>query len=67
MRRRWLVYERASRRCQKCGIYMTFEQMEMDHVIPRGQGGDDRLSNLQALCGPLQNKCHRGGKNSKHP
>lgn len=27
---------------------------EVDHVIPKAQGGADRLDNLQALCAP----CH---------
>lgn len=65
-RRRYEVWERDGRRCVKCKTYVTFEQMEMDH-IERRPFGDDSMENLQTMCGPFQNKCHTGGKESKHP
>lgn len=31
--------------CQRRGV-----QLEVDHVVPRHWGGDDKLPNLQTLC-----------------
>ncbi len=39
--------------CQACGL--VSEELEVDHVIPRAQGGGDSLENLQALC----LRCHQ--------
>lgn len=61
--RRRQVYERDGGKCQGCGEKLFFGQgsarsMEMDHILPRGKGGDDSLDNLQSLCGPWLNRCH---------
>ena len=65
--RRTEVWERDKRRCVRCGVYVTFEQMHMDHVAKNyGARKWDNIDNLQTLCGPSQNCCHIGGKNSKH-
>lgn len=61
------VFERDKSKCQKCGNGLTQIDGEIDHVIPRGRGGDDSLLNLQLLGGPWSIcKCHRGRKGSKH-
>jgi len=65
--RRHEVFERDRHCCVKCGEFLSFEQFEMHHVVSRGKGGDDSLENLQVLCGPLKNGCHRGSKGAKHP
>jgi RNA-directed DNA polymerase len=37
-------------RCAFCGLYVRNEDLlEIDHIIPRHLGGDDRLMNLQLL------------------
>ncbi len=37
-------------RCAACGLYLKDEdRLEIDHIIPRRLGGDDRLMNLQVL------------------
>lgn len=61
------VSERDRGMCGGCGIWLALDERELDHIIPRGRGGDDSLSNLQLLGGPFSAcKCHRGKKGSKH-
>ena len=35
------------RRCARCG---ATERLELDHVVPLGDGGADDLANVQLLC-----------------
>lgn len=37
-------------RCVKCGGYFRKEEIEIDHRIPKRDGGTDDLWNLQPLC-----------------
>jgi 5-methylcytosine-specific restriction endonuclease McrA len=41
--------------CQKCNRSLVYEQVEIDHIIALINGGQNRESNLQLLCG----WCHR--------
>lgn len=47
---RWRVISRAHGRCEACGISSGLRALEVDHIVPRSQGGSNDLSNLQALC-----------------
>lgn len=47
---RYEVLKRAKSRCELCGISNEDKAIEVDHIVPRNQGGTDDLSNLQALC-----------------
>lgn len=47
------VREVLSRPCVGCG---ATDGITIDHVIPTAKGGPNRLSNLQALCGPCNIK-----------
>jgi 5-methylcytosine-specific restriction protein A len=49
--RRALVLERDHHTCVLCGAPAT----EVDHVVPRAEGGTDELTNLRSLCEP----CHK--------
>jgi hypothetical protein len=58
IRKRFLVLKRDRYRCRLCkraGV-----ELEVDHRIPRAQGGSDALDNLQALCFD----CNRGKQDS---
>lgn len=47
---RYEVLKRAKFRCELCGISAEEKALEVDHIIPRNQGGTDNPWNLQALC-----------------
>lgn len=47
---RYEVLKRAKFRCELCGISADEKALEVDHVVPRNNGGVDEISNLQALC-----------------
>jgi hypothetical protein len=44
------VLTRARGRCECCGTHEHQRALEVDHIIPKNQGGSDDLTNLQALC-----------------
>lgn len=45
-----VLLKRQSGKCSICGLYFKAEdQMEVDHVLPRSQGGSSLYSNLQLL------------------
>ena len=46
--------------CRGCDLHFPFKVMEVDHILPKLQGGTDHKENLQLLC----NACNRskGGK-----
>ena len=47
---RYEVLKRAGFRCELCGIPANERAIEVDHIFPRKHGGEDDLTNLQALC-----------------
>jgi len=44
------VLTRARGRCECCGAHEHQRALEVDHIVPKNQGGSDDPSNLQALC-----------------
>lgn len=44
------VLERAKFRCEPCGTSAEEKALEVDHIVPRNHGGQDDITNLQALC-----------------
>jgi len=47
---RYQVLSRAKFRCELCGIPADEKNIEVDHIHPKSLGGQDDLSNFQALC-----------------
>ena len=47
---RYEVLKRAGHRCELCGVPASERAIEVDHIVPRKHGGEDDLTNLQALC-----------------
>jgi hypothetical protein len=47
---KYRVPTRAKGRCECCGAHEHQRALEVDHIVPRNQGGSDDLSNLQVLC-----------------
>jgi diadenosine tetraphosphate (Ap4A) HIT family hydrolase/5-methylcytosine-specific restriction endonuclease McrA len=47
---RYEVLKRAKFHCELCGISAKDKALEVDHIVPRNKGGEDDISNLQALC-----------------
>ena len=47
---RYNILKRAKFRCELCGISAEEKALEVDHIVPRNNGGSDDESNLQALC-----------------
>ena len=47
---RYDVLKRAGFRCELCGVSADERAIEVDHIQPRKHGGQDEISNLQALC-----------------
>jgi len=47
---RYEVLKRAKYRCELCGVLDSDKALEVDHIIPRNNGGADDITNFQALC-----------------
>jgi diadenosine tetraphosphate (Ap4A) HIT family hydrolase len=47
---KYRVLTRARGRCECCGAHEHQRALEVDHIVPKNQGGSDDISNLQALC-----------------
>ncbi len=47
---RYDVLKRAKFRCELCGVSADEKALEVDHILPRNQGGSDNEVNLQTLC-----------------
>jgi len=47
---RYEVLKRAKFHCELCGVSADEKALEVDHILPRNNGGSDDLENLQSLC-----------------
>ena len=53
---RWNLFIAVGGVCERCGNWISWNSMHMHERVPRGKGGEQSLSNSQALCG----SCHIG-------
>lgn len=54
------IYARDSSRCQYCGKKFSTNELSLDHVIPRSQGGTSAWENVVCAC--LQCNIRKGGR-----
>lgn len=54
--KRYEVLKRDGFKCVKCGATGEESKLEIDHIVPKVQGGGDEKENLQTLCFA----CNRG-------
>lgn len=60
------LLEKWSRQCAYCGAKDT--PLEIEHIVPKGRGGTDRVSNLALACGRCnQEKGNRTAAEFGHP
>lgn len=54
------VWDRDQARCVACGTRLRRDQdwHSIQHRLPRGRGGDNRLANLILSCGSATTGCH---------
>jgi len=63
--RRTKVLKRDNHRCQNCGREGGNQgpaELHAHHVVPRKDGGSDKVSNLRTLCKECHNAIHHEGK-----
>lgn len=49
---RRILWYASNRRCECCDIELTFQQVQIDHIVPYIKGGKTEVANGQILCGP---------------
>ncbi|HKA97833.1 MAG TPA: HNH endonuclease [Streptosporangiaceae bacterium] len=59
------VWERDGGRCGLCGEPVAYDEMHLDHVVPRIRGGTDSLANLRVTHGRCNNV--RGNGDPRSP
>lgn len=55
------VHERDRGQCVNCRASGPDVTLDVHHIVPRGQGGSDRLSNLALLCRQCHDAAHGNG------
>ncbi len=64
---KYRVHRCARGRCECCGAHELQRALEVDHIIPKNQGGSDAITNLQALWRAAAGCCWRTSWRSASP
>lgn len=48
--KRTKIYVRDRKRCYVCGISLSFDELTLDHLIPKTDGGSGLTANLKTCC-----------------
>ncbi len=62
---KYRVLTRAKGRCECCGAHEHQRALEVDHIVPKNQGGSDAITNLQARWRAAAGCCWRTGWRSR--
>ncbi|TXH08330.1 MAG: HNH endonuclease [Hyphomicrobiaceae bacterium] len=54
-KRRFRTWSMTQGRCVYCGAHVTLDEMQVDHLFPKCQGGKGSRDNLAPSCGPCNN------------
>lgn len=55
------VLDRDRRQCANCKRSEEEVKLDVHHIVPRGRGGSDRISNLVTLCRQCHDAVHKDG------
>jgi hypothetical protein len=44
------IHEKYNKHCAYCGKTIKYEEMQVDHIIPKKLGGNDNFENLNPSC-----------------
>lgn len=64
-KRRRNVYKRDNYTCQNCGAKggaSGSAELHAHHIVPKGKGGTDKLTNLKTVCKPCHDSIHGSRK-----
>lgn len=57
---RWEIAYKQEYKCAQCKELLHPKAMDIDHVVPLSEGGEDTIANCQALCANCHAKKSRG-------
>lgn len=53
---KYIMYLKQKGRCYYCGSRFSIRKMTKDHLVPKGKGGSDSLSNYVLACYPCNHE-----------
>ena len=56
---KYRIHRCARGRCECCGAHEHQRALEVDHIVPKNQGGSDAITNLQARLSAAARCCWR--------
>jgi ATP adenylyltransferase len=62
---KYRIHRCARGRCECCGAHEHQRALEVDHIVPKNQGGSDAITNLQARWRAAAGCCWRTGWRSR--